>query len=266
MFGTNFWHMVRQYIILWVLVLSVSISAPAQNFKAPVSGVGIIYNREMALNLKVTTNRGIAPGIEFGRLRTYYKTTFFHVNVGDIRHPKEYRQSAAPTVSRSFRPYVFGKQNSLLALRAGWGTKRYYSEKARQKGVAVGMSYSFGPTLGVLKPYYLALKRIADQPSQSRVSHEKYSEANAQVFLNNSFIYGASPFTRGFSELSFLPGANAALALHLDWGAFDEFLKAMEIGIMADVFIRKAPILVAEEQNNRTFINFFLNLQFGKRR
>lgn len=258
--------MVRQYIILWVFVFAAWAPARAQNFKAPVTGVGIIYNREMALNLKVTTNRGVAPGIEFGRLRTYYKTTYFHVNVGDIRHPKEYRQSAAPTPSRSFRPFVFGKRNNLLALRAGWGVKRYYSEKARQKGVAIGTSYSFGPTLGVLKPYYIALKRVADQPSQSRVSHEKYSEANASVFLNNYVILGASPFTRGFSEVSFLPGANASLALHLDWGAFDEFLKAMEIGIMADVFMRKAPILVDDAQNNRTFINFFVNLQFGKRR
>lgn len=256
--------MAKQHIIWWMFVL-IPFGIEAQNFKAPVTTKGIVYNREVAVNLKATTNRGLAPGIEFGRLRTYYKTTFFHASLGDIRHPKEYRQSAAPTVSRSFRPYVFGKQNSLLTIRAGWGTKRYYSEKARHKGVAVGTSYSFGPTLGLLKPYYLALKRVADQPNQSRVSHEKYSEANATVFLNNSFIYGASPFTKGFGELSILPGANFSLAMHFDWGAFDEFLKAAEVGIMADVFIKKAPILVSDEQNNRAFVNFFINFQFGKR-
>ena len=78
-------------------------------------------------------------------------------------------------------------------------------------------------------------------------------------------ILGASPFTRGFSEISFLPGANASVALHMDWGAFDEFVKALEIGLMVDVFAKKAPILVSEE-NNQIFFNFFINLQLGKRR
>jgi len=257
--------MIRRYFTLLVFVCA-STLAVAQNFKPPATGVGIIYNRERAINLKITTHRGIAPGIEFGKLQTYYKTTCFQANIGDIRHPKEQRQSAAPTVSRTFRPFIYGKRNSLLALRAGWGAKRYYSEKARQRGVAMGMSYSVGPTLGLIKPYYVALRRLTDIPGQSRVQNEKYSESNADVFLDNTRILGAGPFTKGFSELSLLPGGNASLALHMDWGAFDELVKALEIGIMLDVFIRKAPILVTDSQNNRTFVNFFVNMQFGKRK
>ena len=51
----------------------------------------------------------------------------------------------------------------------------------------------------------------------------------------------------------------------MDWGAFDEFVKALEIGLMVDVFTKRAPILVSDE-NRQVFFNFFLNLQFGKRR
>lgn len=247
---------------LWLLG-TMGLAAQSSGFK-PASGLGIIYNREVAVNMKLLTHRGFSLGVEFGRLITYDKTKYYHFSFGEIKHPKEFRQSADPS-SRAFRPYVFGKQNNLFVLRGGWGAKRYFSEKAKQKGVAVGMSYSFGPSLGLLKPYYLALRYTADGASSSRILHERYSEANAGTFLDNTRIQGASAFTRGLGELGFRPGANASIALHLDWGAFDDFIKALEIGIMADAFAQKVPILVSE-QNDRLFLNFFLNLQLGKRR
>ncbi len=255
----------QRLIFSAIFSLAALVSVGAQGFKPPVTGVGVIYNRETVFNLKVGTNHGFAPGLEFGRLRTYYKTTYYNISLGELKHPKEQRQSAGPSATRSFRPYVFGKQNNFFALRTGWGVKRYYSEKARQKGVAVGMSYSFGPTLGILKPYYLVLARVSDTPGSLLVSHERYSEGNEDIFLDNTHILGASSFSRGFGNLSLLPGANASIAFHMDWGAFDEFVKAMEIGLMVDVFAKKAPILVSDE-NKQLFFNFFVNLQFGKRR
>ena len=258
--------MVRFFICL-IFAGALAASAWSQNTTPPVEHVGIVYNRETTFNLKLTTNRGFAPGLEFGRLRTYYKTTYYHISLGELKHPKEQRQSAEPVQSRSFRPYVFGKQNNFFALRGGWGVKRYFSEKAKHKGVAVGMSYAFGPTLGLLKPYYLAIcYPDPDSPGDCRIFHEKYTSENANLFLDeNGRIKGASPFTRGFSELGFLPGANLSLAFHMDWGAFDEFVKALEIGAMLDVFPKKVPILVSED-NNQLFLNFFVNLQLGKRR
>jgi hypothetical protein len=256
--------MLRPYIcLLWLACWAVN--SVAQGIKPPSTGVGIIYNRETTFNLKVSTNRGFAPGMEFGRLITYDKTRYFMFNIGEIKNPKEVRQSADPTVSRSFRPFVYGKQNNLIALRAGWGVKKYYSEKAKQKGVAIGISYSFGPTLGMLKPYYLALRYSGSDPLYNQAIHEKYSAGNAKTFLDNSRILGASPFLTGLTELGFLPGANASLAFHMDWGAFDEFVKALEIGVTLDAFVKKAPIMITEE-NRQFFFNFFVNLQLGKRR
>lgn len=258
--------MVRLYFTLFIALLA---TAPVwtQGLGLPEERVGIVYNRETTFNMKLTTNRGFVPGIEFGRLRTYYKTTFFHVSLGELKHPKEQRQSADPVPGRSFRPYIFGKQNNFFAIRAGWGTKRYFSEKAKTKGVAVGMSYAFGPTLGLLKPYYLAIcYPDPDRPIDCRIFHEKYSTENASLFLDeNGRIKGASPFTKGFGELGVRPGANLSVAFHMDWGAFDEFVKALEIGAMLDVFPSKIPIMVGDE-NKQLFFNFFVNLQLGKRR
>lgn len=265
-FETNSRTMVR-ILLFFIFSALLARSSWSQGLTQANEQVGIVYNRETTFNMRLTTNRGFVPGMEFGRLRTYYKTTYFHISLGEIKHPKEQRQSADPILSRSFRPYIFGKQNNVFVVRSGWGVKRYFSEKAKQKGVAVGISYAIGPSLGLLKPYYLAIcYPDPDSPGDCRIFHEKYSAENANLFLDeNGRIKGASPFTRGFGEMGFRPGANASIAFHMDWGAFDEFVKALEIGAMVDVFPKKLPILVSEE-NQRVFLNFFVNLQLGKRR
>lgn len=236
-------------------------AAQAQNTKLPPQGAGILYNKEVSLNIKLHTTRGLSIGAEWGKLKTYYRTNYYFASIGELKHPKEKRQSGKTTASGSFRPYIFGKKNNFFALRAGWGHKRYYSEKAKHKGVALATSLSFGPTLGLLKPYYLVLPASDDNRSPV---HSKYSEENAAYFLNETHVLGASPFTKGLAEMKFLPGANFSYAVHLDWGAFDEFVKALEIGIMIDAFPKKVPIFAVGE-NTPYFLNFFVNLQLGKR-
>ncbi len=233
---------------------------------APKEEVGFLYNRETTYNFRLATHKSFGFGMEWGRLRTYNKTKTLSLGISEMKHPKEQKQNAAPSVRRSSRPFVYGKKNSLFVLRSGWGQKRYFSEKAKVKGVAVGMSYSIGPSLGLLKPYYLVLNLLGDSPGIGRTAIAKYSEANHGDFLDNSRILGAAPFTKGFGEISVLPGGTASLAYHMDWGAFDEMVKALEIGLTVDVFAKKAPIFVSDEQNQQLFFNFFLNLQFGKRK
>lgn len=226
---------------------------------------GIIYNQEFALGLRLHTH-GFAVGLNLGKLKTYYLTKYIHFELGELKHPKEFRQSFdSPStlngkVSRAFK---YGKQNNLYVLRASIGAKRYFSEKAKHKGVAVGLSYEAGASLGLLKPYYLEIK-ASDGPFSIST---KYSEDTAERFLDIWKIHGASGWTKGLTETTLLPGAHGKLAIHFDWGAFDEYVKSIEGGIMVDAFARQAPIMVEVDgvENKQLFINLFLHLQFGKR-
>jgi hypothetical protein len=238
----------------------------AQGVKPLETRVGLLYEKERTIGFRAHTQRSLGVGITFGRLRTYYRTTFYHLSLSELRSVKEQRQSPDPSLNRTFRPYAFGKQNNLFVVRGGWGVKRYFSEKARSRGVAIGSSYTFGPSLGLLKPYYLAVRKTdPDNPGNFRVAHQRYNEENKRNFLDNTRVLGASPFTRGLNELGILPGVNASAALHLDWGAFDEFVKAIEIGAALDVFARQAPIMVSDQANSSFFLTFFVHLQLGKR-
>ncbi|MBP6625548.1 MAG: hypothetical protein KA198_10275 [Chitinophagaceae bacterium] len=228
---------------------------------------GIIYSKETTFDITPHT-KGFALGMSFGKIRTYYKTYFYKLEIGELRHPREQRQSFDlqsfnGKVSKSF---VFGKQNSLYVIRGSYGLKRYYSEKAKERGLAVGTTFSVGPTLGLLKPYYLELiRRQIDNPVAINIVAEKYSESNKSLFLDTDAIYGGTGLTKGWGEIKVSPGVHFKSALLLDWGAFDEMIKSVEIGVMADLFLRPVPIMVTQD-NSPLFLNFYLNLQLGKRK
>lgn len=232
---------------------------------------GVLYNKEFSMDMKLHTN-GFSMGVNIGELKSFYLTRFIHISIGEIKHPKEFRQNdgqiSLTQVSRSF---IYGKQNNLFTLRAGLGEKRYFSEKAVRKGVAIGWSYEAGGTLGLLKPYYLQLLNSLEPGSlEFIIRSEKYSDETAERFLNIDRIQGASGFAAGLGEISVMPGFHGKLAMHFDWGAFDEFVKAMEAGVMIDVFLKKVPIMVESDlvgntENRPLFVNLFLNLQLGKR-
>ncbi len=230
------------------------------------SSQGIVYNKELAFDFRINTFRGFSFAVNVGKIISYDKTRFYHFEFGNLRHPKEFKQN--DQFSRRFggqRSFFFGKQNSMFALRGGWGTKKYFSEKASTRGVAVGISYEIGPSIGILKPYYLEIIKSIDAPPVE----ERYTPENQDVFLDVNRVQGAAPFSKGITELAFLPGAQAKFSFHFDWGAFDEYVKAMDIGIMGDFYLKKADILVDDGlegvQNRQFFINLFVSLQLGKR-
>jgi hypothetical protein len=250
--------------ILSCAALGLSAQETIQPKQLDDASKGIIYNKEFALGLRLHTH-GLAAGFSIGKIKTYYLTKYFHIELGELKHAKEIRQSfdTPSTLSgRISRAFKYGKQNNLYAIRAGIGRKRYFSEKAKHKGVAVGISYEAGATLGLLKPYYLELRS-----ENNRSVATKYSEEDAARFLDITQIHGSSGWSKGLTEISLLPGAHGRAAVHFDWGAFDEYLKSIEAGIMVDVFSRKAPIMVEADnvENNQLFINLFIHLQFGKR-
>ncbi len=229
---------------------------------------GIIYNTEKVLDARLYSfGWGWSANAQFGKIRAYNRTTYYSVGLGfDLKHPKEVKKSAESSVSSAssgFSRYVFGKQNYAVALRGGYGFKRYYSEKASKNGVAIALNMSGGPSIALMVPYYLEIGSSKDQ----KVTATKYSVENEKIFLDPYRIKGNSGFFKGIGETTVIPGAYGQIGVHLDWGAFDEFVRAAEIGIQVDVYAKKLPIIIESPtvQNRPFFFNLYLSLQLGKR-
>ncbi|MDX1666690.1 MAG: hypothetical protein R3350_05660, partial [Saprospiraceae bacterium] len=170
---------------------------------------GIIYTKEFTIDLKLHTH-GFSLGVNSGNLETFYLTNYFHIELGEIKHPKEFRQSfdfQPPNTGKIARSFIFGKQNNFFVLRGGLGQKRYLSEKAKRKGLAIGLSYEGGPALGLLKPYYLELKFFSEPGfGDFEIRSEKLTEETEEFFLDVNRIFGASPFSKGLGEIKVRPG------------------------------------------------------------
>jgi hypothetical protein len=263
------WMSFRGVLIL-CCVLSIG-SVQAQSVVQPkqldYSSMGVLYETEKVFDFRMHSNGG-AFSMQFGKIPTFYKTNYYQFDLGLLKHPKEFRQSVTFNSSNPFartsNSYTYGKQNYFMVLRGGIGRKIYYSEKAKRKGVAAGVNYEFGPSIGLLIPYYLKLSRLEENGFQDYISTERYSEENADVFLDNTKIIGPASFFHGFGKLSALPGVHARLGAHFSVGAFDKYVKAFEMGIMVDAFFQRVPIMIIEN-NSPAFINGYLSFQLGKR-
>ena len=224
---------------------------------------GVLYKEELSGNFTLHSN-GYAISVVQGKVETYYRTRYRFLTFGNIKHPREYNQSVRyQGTASAFNNFTFGKRNSLFALRGGIGFKRYLSEKAKRKGVAVAIDYAAGANIGILKPYYLTVSYQQDGiPTRRSI---KYTEDTRDLFLDVTRILDSGSVLRGLGESKILPGIFVKLGFHFDIGATDEYIKALEVGIMADQYFSKVPIMVLEE-NNSMFLNLYLTLQFGKRK
>lgn len=225
---------------------------------------GVIYNKETTVDLRIFP-RGYSISLNFGKIKTYYKTNYYQFEFGEIKHPKEYRLKSYYNYqfSSTSKSYIYGKQNNLFVLKAGMGSKYYLTDKAKEKGVIIGINYEFGPTLGILKPYYIQLNNEVNNSFET-IKYNSQDTVSPNPFLDVNRIVGSGGIVKGWGQVQFVPGLHAKIAAHFSIGKYDDFVKALEVGVAADLFIKKMPIMVIE--NNRPlFINFYINVQLGKR-
>ena len=228
----------------------------------PIGEESIVYETERVLHLRAHSN-GFSLGYTVADIETWYKSSYYFFDIGSLKNPKEYSQNFrffVPNLSsQPSRAFIFGKINRLYALRAGVGHKKYFSERARRKSIIVGINYEYGFTLGVLRPYYIKFRGSDGVPDVV-----KYTGDNADEFLDETNIYGGAEFRYGWDEIKLKPGFHGQFGTNFTWGNQDNIVKALEVGVMADLFLSKVPLMLTEV-NKPYFVNVYLTLQFGKR-
>lgn len=227
---------------------------------------GLVYKKEFSFGARLNTN-GYAGFAEISRFQRVDLKRLFQIEFVYFKSFKEKKQPVlfSPSNFGSKRDYFYGKQNNFWAFRLNYGYRKQIAGKAEKKGVTLSMVYMAGISLGFLKPYYLNLAIPDAQPNDIPYwQPERYTEENAERFLDKSQIDGASGIKYGWSDIEPVPGIHGRFGLNFDWASQDEFVKALEVGASVDLYYKRIPIMITDDAS-RYFLGLYLSLQFGKR-
>lgn len=217
------------------------------------------YKHEASGGVRVQTN-GFSVFAEYGWIRDIKRTRLLQL---EYSYYIDYRQKRQKSPLTGGRDYVYGLQNRFHVIRVAYGFKRTIADKADRNGVRLSAVFFGGFSLGLLKPYYLNIVQGGDSLAP-QVVPERYSEATASRFLDRNVILEAAPIRYGLNQMQPVPGAHIKAALDFDWGIKDEFVKALEAGVMLDFYYKRLPIMV--NNHNRFYqASFYISFQFGKR-
>jgi hypothetical protein len=226
----------------------------------------MIYSKQTAFGFKLNSD-GWGAFFEHGKYKTIKHTSLWWLEIGERKNPKEEKISTGQDVGGGFilvgNPYIYGKQNNFYYFKAGIGQQLLIGGKGNKNGVAVSAIYGGGISLGYLKPYYLnVLNDNGNNVDIKYVGGDSTAKAN---FLDPSRINGASGFTKGFSQGKFVPGAFGRLAMRFDYGRYNEFLSAFEVGVNAEYYTKTMPVLINNPEK-QFFINGYIAIEFGSRK
>jgi len=230
---------------------------------------GVLYDFERTFDLKFYNN-GIGFAVSFGEIESYYKTDYFTIEFGTLKDFRERRQNKNVNLSGIglSSSFIYGKQNSIYMFKFARGKKQYLTEKAKRKGLAVGINYNYGLSLVMKKPYYVRVVNPEFTGPEDVLLTERLTDENKDLFLDYNQIFGGAGFFEGFWNIRPTVGLHAKAGAHFAFGAFDKSVKAIEVGLQVDAFPRRLPILVERDdiKNKYAYINLYIFAQFGKRR
>ncbi len=218
----------------------------------------LVYNKQSAYGGKLNTD-GYGIFYEHGKYKTISTTNIWWIELGERRDPKEKRSVLGDGAGFQIgNPFIFGKINNFYYLKVGFGQQRLIGAKDVKNGVAVSAIYGGGFSAGFIKPYYL---NISTQDTSATI---KYSDLPT-YFFDPTAIVGSAGFTKGFSEITFVPGIHARAALRFDYGHFNELLSAIETGVNAAYYTKDINMMY-KVPGKKFFFNAYVAIVFGKRK
>ncbi len=185
----------------------------------------------------------------------YLNKRFFEIELGNLKHPREYRESNP--VYQTPGTFIYGKLNTVFYLRGSYGHQHEMFRKADLGGIAVRFFYSGGPTVAIYKPiYYRILYPVS--LNEFEIRDEKL-DVNVHPPYD---IYSRASFTKGLNEIKFLPGLFTKLGFNFEYSKLDKVIHAVEVGATFSAFPKKIPIM-ATYDNKALYFSLFVSYRFG---
>ncbi|GAB3991667.1 hypothetical protein GCM10028807_22300 [Spirosoma daeguense] len=247
------------------LMLSAQV-AQAQNTDADDE----IYPTETTFGITTNTNAGVIGGVSFRQSKLLSGTLFglpqyryLSVELVNVKHPKELQSSINSLGSR----YINGKENYLFVLRPQYGREVKLFQRKADEGIAVSAIVAAGPSLGIIKPYYLEVA----YGNNSRTVPA--SQVNGFTTPTGETVIGSGGFLEGFGQSKLTVGLNVKAALSFELSAFRANTTGVEIGFLAEAFPNTIVIIPntsptgnREDGNRSLFTSAYITLFFGSKK
>ena len=228
----------------------------------------VLYKKSWAIGARLRSD-GFSINTELTTSKRFKRSMLYQIQFSYFIHPKQARQSsryggAGLFGSDGFKPFIYGKQNTLFSLYGGVGQKFLIAEKGKKHGVQLLYKYAAGLSIAILKPYSL---RVIPKPLTSATMDDlvdvTYIPGVDNSFLDYDRIVGASGFIKGW-KLHFLPALHLETGLDFDFGKNESFIKNLEIGVAADFYYKKVPVMV--DKNKFLYPSVYVGFLMGKRK
>lgn len=216
----------------------------------------VLYRKEFTAGI-LAHSGGWGLTLRRSHHRTGYSKTFWEIDFVGMKNGREIKTS----YYENAKGYVFGKMNSLLILRTGYGLHKIIYSKGRADGSAIEVRYlgALGSSLGITKPYYVDVIKNPSAIDGGIVS-EAYDPNNP---LHNQYnIYGRGAWYKGFDKLKLHPGIYAKFGFSFDYAGREKGVKTIETGVIADYYFKKIPMMAFAE-NKSLWLSFYVSLNFG---
>ncbi len=217
----------------------------------------LVYRVQSVWGFQLRTN-GYGGFYEKAKKKTPRNATTYSIEFNEIKNSKE---DKLPNGSGGFSfgtPYVYGKINNFYQFQFGFGNQRIMGQKGNKNGVAVGLIYKGGVSLGMLRPYYI---QVDDNGSTKTI---KYSPETDSLF-KFGYILGSGGLGKGWGEMKFKPGVFAKAGMRFDFGRYNELVSALEVGVSAEYFFSEIPIMLYQN-NQQFFYQGHIAFMFGRRK
>jgi len=211
------------------------------------------YKAEFTGGIMFNTIGGIPGGFRFKYAwQREKKPKQFHNISFDIVNIRSQKELRVATDSGSGY-FIWDKVNYLFVLRPNFSREFLLFRKSSEDGIELKFVLSAGPSIGLVKPYYVTVSY-----GKGRIATVPYEHG-----MNEGSILGSSFFS-GFGNMQAVMGINTRTSLEFGISAWDTFVTGIELGFQVEAFSRKIEIM-ANDGGRSVFTSAYVNIYFGKR-
>ena len=231
-------------------------------------GLDSNYNHSLSLGGRLNSD-GWGGTVTYKRLISRSSYNLWQLSFSEIKNEKEAKQQKANTAFPELgasSSFIYGKLNNLYTLQLGFGKEQLLLPGIVEGNISIGLRYSGGFSLAMLKPYYLRLIEVdnSTQPATAKETDERYSAANSSLFLDPSFILGRYRWSKGLGEMTYIPGIYGQTALVIEPAKGKTLIQTITLGISGAVYSRQL-VIMADQKASHWEGCLFAGLELGKR-